>query len=74
MGRYKTHGIGDSIRAQRNRARSALYWRVVLIVSNCLNCLKFKVWEIWVVWVVWVVGEVGGLGRFLGDLGGNIKT
>ena len=29
MGRYKTHGIGDYILAQRNRAQSALYWRVV---------------------------------------------
>ena len=28
VGQYKTPGIGDSIRAQRGRARSALFYRV----------------------------------------------
>ena len=31
VGQYKTHGIGDSIRAQRGRARSALFSRVGII-------------------------------------------
>ena len=34
LGQYKTHGIGHSISAQRRRARSALYWRVKIVLDE----------------------------------------
>ena len=36
LGKYKTHGIDQSIRAQRSRARSAFNWRV--------NYYRSKAW------------------------------
>ena len=32
-GQYKTYGIGHTKSAERERARSALYWQIVLILE-----------------------------------------
>ena len=41
LGQYKTHGIGQSIRAQRGRARSALSLRVKTKNNNHNLCSVF---------------------------------
>ena len=37
LGQYKTYEISQSIRAQRGRARSALYWRVRYYLQSLPN-------------------------------------